>query len=106
MMRGALIVGLLVVIATWSIAVGAPRGAQAFGSEGIAIVRGDSDAAPQIDVAPQASDDDDDTSMRVVLWTLLAAGIAAGVGLVLYMVRVLLGRVQPPTVQQQKDAHH
>ena len=106
MLRAALIAGLLALTAAWSIAPGAPRGAAAFGPEGIAISTHGGSAPPQIDGAPQANDDNDDTSMRVVLWTVLAAGIAAGVGLVLYMVRVILGRVQPPPARQQDDAHH
>lgn len=106
MVRAALIVGLLALIAAWSIALDAPRDAAAIGPDGTAIVAQGSDTSPQIDGAAQASDDGDDTSMRVQLWTVLAAGIAAGVGLLLYLVRVMLGRVQPPPAQQQDDAHH
>jgi len=106
MLRGALIVGLLAVIATWSIAVSAPRGAHAGDVDGIAIAANGDETSAEMRGARQASDDDDDASMQVVLWTVLAAGIAAGVGLVLYMVRVLLGRVQPPPAQEQEDAHH
>lgn len=106
MLRGAVILALLAMIATWSIAMSAARGAQASDVDVIAVTANDDDTSTEIDGAPQANDDENDDAMRVVLWTVLAAGIAAGVGLVLYMVRVMLGRVQAPRAQQQDEAHH
>lgn len=106
MLRAVLIVGVVAVIPMWSVALGAPQGAQTVDAREVAIGTDAADAGPGVDRVAQASDNDDDTSMRVILWTVLAAGIAAGVGLVLYMVRVMLGRVQTPTAQQREDAHH
>jgi len=105
MLRGALIVGLFALTAAWSIALDAPHGTLAIGPDGTAISTGVDSAPPRIDGSQQANDDGDDTSMRVQLWTVLAAGIAAGVGLLLYLVRVILGRVQPPPAQHQDEAH-
>lgn len=45
-----------------------------------------------------------DHTMAVQLWTVLGAGGAMGLGLILFIVRVALGRVQPPPPQE--DAHH
>jgi hypothetical protein len=105
MLRALLIVGVVAVIPMWSIALGAPQGAQMVDAREVMIRVSDGGTA-HVDRVAQASEDDDDSSMRVMLWTVLAAGIAAGVGLVLYMVRVVLGRVQVPPTQQQDDAHH
>lgn len=107
MVRATLIAGVLAMLAVGSIALAAPRDALALGVAGIVIDASDDASGPaQIDRSAQTSDEGDDTSMEVVLWTVLAAAIAAGVGLLLYMVRVILGRVQPPPVQPQDDAHH
>ncbi len=47
----------------------------------------------------------DDSRIDVQVWTIMAAGGAASLGLVLFLVRILLGRVQPPP-PQQKNAQH
>jgi len=62
-----------------------------------------SDAAGPDALLAQA-DGGGDQLLPVQLWTVLAAGGAAGVGLVLFLVRVALGRVKPPPPQE--EAHH
>ncbi len=46
----------------------------------------------------------DDQRLPVQLWTVMAAVGAAGIGLLLFFVRIALGRVAPPPPQE--DAHH
>jgi len=62
-----------------------------------------SDAAGP-DALVAQTDGGSDQLLPVQLWTVLAAGGAAGVGLVLFLVRVALGRVKPPPPQE--EAHH
>jgi hypothetical protein len=104
MLRALLILGLVAVVPIWSVATGASQGAKTVAAREAAIVREQQEMPTQIDRVAQADQSDDDTSMEVILWTVLAAGIAAGVGLVLYMVRVILGRVRIPPPQE--DTHH
>ena len=47
----------------------------------------------------------EDQKVPVQLWTVLAAGAAGAVFLLLFMARVALGRVQPPPPQEEA-AHH
>lgn len=53
----------------------------------------------------RAANDADDSRIDVQVWTIMAAGGAASLGLVLYLVRILLGRVQPPPPQQENAQH-
>jgi hypothetical protein len=48
--------------------------------------------------------EDDSQRLPVQLWTVVAAGGAMGVGLVLFLLRIALGRVKPPPPQE--EAHH
>ena len=52
----------------------------------------------------QTSDSGNDQRVPVQLWTVVAAGGAAGVGLVLFLLRIALRRVKPPPPQE--EAHH
>ena len=45
----------------------------------------------------------DDTRVPVQVWTVMAFGSAAGVGLVLYLLRVAMGWVKPPPPQKEPD---
>jgi putative copper export protein len=51
-----------------------------------------------------AENGDSDTRYDVQVWTVAAAAIAASVGLLLFLVRAVTGRVAPPP--PQKDSHH
>jgi len=62
------------------------------------------DSPAILDIAPQTDDVDSDNDTRVWVqsWTILAAIGAAGVGLILFMVRVVLGWVKPPPVLDEE----
>ena len=108
--RAAVFVVLVMLAVVSSIGMGAgPRAALAVEQQGSAIAAHDGGAgsAQRIRSAQQASDDDGgDSGMEVQLWTVLAAGVAAGVGLLLYLVRIIMGWAQPPSRQQQDESHH
>ena len=57
------------------------------------------DVSPQIDGVA-----DDDSRVEVQTWTLLAVVAAAAVGLLAFMVRVIMGWVEPPPPPEE-SAH-
>lgn len=63
------------------------------------------DSSPAIG-AQQGDDSNasDGSRVHVQVWTVMAAGGAAAIGLVLYVVRVVLGRVPPPPPRE--ETHH
>ena len=71
---------------------------------GPSLEAGDATGPTAPDALLAQADSGGDQRLPVQLWTVLAAGGAAGVGLVLFLVRVALGRVKPPP--QQEEVHH
>lgn len=90
-------------------AAAAPRSARASDGSGVVMRAQDDGGTTAGDAAlAQASDGAEDTRVPVQVWTVMAAGGAMAVGLVLFLVRVLLGRAQPPPPPQEGEAsgHH
>ena len=102
--RAAVFVVLVMLAVVSSIGMGAgPRAALAVEQQGSASAAHDGGAGS----AQQTTDDDGgDSGMAVQLWTVLAAGVAAGVGLLLYLLRIIMGWAQPPSREQQDESHH
>jgi hypothetical protein len=74
---------------------------------------GTAGAGPIVSVQPQEDGEEGvqdgaasepDERVEVQVWTVAAAGIALAIGLVLCLVRILMGWVKP--VPAQEDAHH
>jgi hypothetical protein len=70
----------------------------------IAVAASVGQAGPDAAPLPRSQSEDNTPRVPVQLWTVLAAGGAAGVGLVLFLLRIALGRVKPPPPQE--GAHH
>lgn len=92
--RLALVAGVIAILAVAAIDVLTVDAATV---DGVTIGQ----AAPQGDAPPAA----DDTRLPVQLWTVLAAGGAAAVGLVFFVVRVMLGRVGQPPPEEDGGEH-
>ncbi len=61
----------------------------------------DGHETPLVDVSPQVDDADGDSRVEVQTWTLFAAAGAAAVGLMAFMVRVIMGWVEPPPPEEE-----
>ncbi len=73
---------------------------------GSALALGDEDVgwtAPAGDFAQGASDADGDERVPVQVWTVFAAGSAMAVGLVLYLLRLVMGWTRPPPPQEEHE---
>lgn len=81
----ALIVGLFVILGATA--------AQAVDDDNVTVIV---DVSPQIDGAA-----DSDSRVEVQTWTLFAAAGAAAVGLLAFMVRVIMGWVEPPPPEEE-----
>ncbi len=56
-----------------------------------------------VDVSPQAdSVGDNDSRVEVQTWTIFAAAVAAAVGLLAFMVRAIMGWVEPPPPEEER----
>lgn len=77
--------------------------------DGALAASGPSFAAHNVTSIDEQTDEgassDGDTKVPVQVWTIFASGGAAAILLLLYMVRVGLGRVPAPP-SPQEDAHH
>ncbi len=98
----AAIAALLLVVAS---SVAADR---SVASESASIAAGDAAGGWTAQAAPDAQDagsaaTENDTRVPVQVWTMLAAVSAAGVGLVLFLVRLAMGWVKPPPPPQESE---
>ncbi len=83
----ALIVGLLVILGATA--------AQAVDDDHETVTV---ETSPQIDGVA-----DDDSRVEVQTWTIFAAAGAAAVGLLAFMVRVIMGWVEPPPPEEESS---
>lgn len=65
------------------------------------------DEGPPVE-AQDAQDQDAEQvdPVPIQVWTVLAAGGAAAIGLVLFVLRAALGLVKPPPPQQEEEGQH
>lgn len=106
MMRGvaivlaaaAVAVFLWVVSDAWTASPGAAK------ERSYAAATVDAAAGPLPAVLAQDGGIDQDDRLPVQLWTLVAAGGAAGLGLLLFLVRLAMGWVKRPPPQE--ESHH
>ena len=66
-----------------------------------AAVGGSAPVLAQVQEDEDAAGSDGDERVPVQVWTVFAAGAAAGVGLVLYLLRLAMGWVRPPPSQEE-----
>ncbi len=88
-----------------AILIGAAFVAALFVVAGAATVQAadDSPETDIVDVAPQIDDAGDDSRVEVQTWTVFAAVAAAGVGLLVFAVRVAVGWVKPPPPPEESS---
>ncbi|MCH8994475.1 MAG: hypothetical protein IH959_05830 [Chloroflexi bacterium] len=93
----AAVVGLV-----WLVAGTAAPGSAEEQPYGDSVAAGDnSPALPGASAQDDGTIDDEDTRLSVQLWTVVAAAGAAGVGLLAFLLRAMLGWVKPPPPQEE-----
>ncbi len=93
----AAVVGLVWLVA----GTAAPGSAEEQRYGDIVAADDDSPAQPVTFAQDDSAIDDEDTRLSVQLWTVLAAAGAAGVGLLAFLLRAMLGWVKPPPPQEE-----
>ena len=94
----AAVIGLVWIVIGWSATPGNAE-EQRYGD--IVAVGDDSPALPVAFAQNDSAIDDEDTRLSVQLWTVLAAAGAAGVGLLAFLLRAVMGWVKPPPPQEE-----
>ena len=105
------LISVLVAIASWGVGAGREPTRVHAGERTPALTPAyTSIGPPSLEVSEQEDGADGGTSSEddrvpVQVWTILAAGGAAALGLVLYVVRLALGWVKPPPPPSDESLH-